>query len=85
MEGQLGRQNSPEDDFLHGSNLEPGTVTGGCEFDSDCPRPVAGLVEDHPCDSGGGNNRKVRTLEHLRGEIGVLCGNSTSLRVHKID
>lgn len=85
IDGEPRGCNSPEDNFLPGSSLEPGTITGRCKFNSDGPRLVAGLVEDHLGDSGGGDNPEIRTLEDIRGEIGVLHSDSTPILVYKVD
>ena len=85
MDGKPRGRDLPEDDFLLGSNLEPGPSTGGCKFDSDGPRLVASLVEDYLGDSCGGDNPEIRTFENIRGEVGVLRSNSTSIRAYKVD
>ena len=74
----------PEDDFLRGSGLKPRSITGGCKFNSDGPRLVSALVKDHPCYRCGDANLEVRAFEHLRGEIGVLCGDPAPLRVYEV-
>ena len=82
IDKELKGRNSPEDDFLPNSNIEPGTISRRCKFDSDGPRLVTGLVEDHLGDSGGGKNCEIWTTENIRGEIGVLHSNSTPIRIY---
>lgn len=75
--GQIHREsNLPQYDFLPGSGLEYWSIARGREFNSDSFRLVSTLVKNHLGDCGRGANTEVRSLKHLRGEIGVLCGDS---------
>jgi len=85
IDGEPGGWDLPEDNFLPGSSLEPGSSTGRRKFDSDSPRLVAGFVEDHLGDSCGGDNPEIRAFENIRGEIRILRGNSTPIRAYKVD